>query len=153
MRRSRGKGVSTTTSSMRSTRRWMKSPSVRDGAGQAEARVQVGPAEVGVDEDDALAEPRELPADGGGEHGLADAALASADRPDLTPLRSRQREGERPAHRKVTLPSTASSRTRVGADFFHSGRGANVIAQRETPSPTMVTFRCRHCVAPRIGLS
>ena len=122
-------------------------------SGQAEARVQVGPAEVGVDEDDALAEPRELPAEGGGQHGLADAALAAADRPDLTPLRARQRQGGRPAHRRVTLPSTASSRARVGADFFHSGAGAKVMAQSETPSPTMVTLRCRHCVAPRMGLS
>ena len=115
--------------------------------------MQVGPAEVGVDEDDALAEPRELPADGGGQHGLADAALAPADRPDLTPLRARQRQGDSPAHRRVTLPSTASSRARVGADFFHRGAGANVIAQSETPSPTIVTFRCRHCVAPKMGAS
>ena len=115
--------------------------------------MQVRPAEVGIHEDHALAQPRELPSQGRGEERLADAALAATDRPDLTPHRARESERERPAQRKVTLASTASSRARVGADFFHTVRGAYVIAHSDDPLPTMVTFRCRHWRSPRMGLS
>jgi hypothetical protein len=93
-------------------------------AGQAQARVQVRAPEVGVDEDDALAQPRELPSQRGGEQRLADPALAATDGPDLAPHRARESEGQGPAQRKVTLASTASSRARVGADFFQRVTGA-----------------------------
>ena len=48
----------------------------------ADEGVQVGAAEIGVDEDDALAELREVDAEVGGEQRLADAAFAAADGDD-----------------------------------------------------------------------
>ena len=124
MRRRRGKFVSTATSSMRSTRRMHEVGQRALRRGHAEAGVQVRAAEVGVHQHHALPQPRQLPSQGGGEHGLADAALAAADRPDLPARRARDEGGERVAHRRVTLARTASRRARVSFDFFHSGAGA-----------------------------
>ena len=50
----------------------------------ADEGVQVGAAEIGVDEHHALAELRQVDAEVGGEQRLADAALAAADGDDAT---------------------------------------------------------------------
>ena len=124
MRRRRGKFVSTATSSMCSTRRITKSASERCGAGTPRQVCRFAPPEVGVHQHHALPQPRQLPSEGRGEHGLADAALAAADRPHLPARSARDEGGERVAHRRVTLDRIASRRARVSFVFFHSGFGA-----------------------------
>ena len=54
------------------------------GALDADEGVEVGAAEIGVDEHHALAELREVDAEVGGEQRLSDAALAAADGDDAT---------------------------------------------------------------------
>ena len=92
------------------------------GVREAQARVQVGPPEVGVHQHHPLAHPCELPPQGGGEDGLADSPLAAPHGPDLP-----ARPGEGRRHHAAdaqchgpssTLRTTRSRRSRVSADFF-----------------------------------
>ena len=74
--------------------------------------MQVGAAEVGVDEDHPLAHARELPAERRGEQRLADPALAAADRPHLS-LQLRHGNGRRQRHghqRALTRKKTIGGR-------------------------------------------
>ena len=87
------------------------------GRGHAEAGVQVRAAEVRVDQHHTLAQPRQLPAQGGGDDGLADPALAAAHRPHLAARRAGDEGGKRVAHLRVTLERTASRRARVSFAF------------------------------------
>ena len=74
--------VSTTQSSMRADALVEEVAERHRGPLDADEGVQVGAAEVGVDEDDLLAELRQVDAEVGGEQRLADAALAAADGDD-----------------------------------------------------------------------
>ena len=100
------------------------------GRGQAEAGVQVRSTQVGVDEHDALAHPRELPAERSREQGLADPTLAPADRPDLS-LQTRYDDGCRQGHghqRALTRGKIGGRLTTRSLTFSRSINGLEKLA-------------------------
>src|SRR4029453_6860798 len=84
IRRSPGRPVSTATSSMRSTRRWMKSPRVRGGAATPRQVGRVAAPQSAAPQRPPLAHARQPRAQRRGQQRFADAALAPADGPDPT---------------------------------------------------------------------